>query len=942
MTDISFPLRLLFSFSGAVTPAQKAEEAAKGKEAASPSSSQNEETQAKVIPTPIKNPCPSYAVIYDEAIKDIQLVNWTTYEKKYLPQFMAERDKFLKAIKQADPSKPAEPMKQAEPSKPVKPMKKAKPSKPVEPTKQAEPVVADESKKMVSGHVESHDLKVQPIASMHVVTFEHKEESVPSGPLTTIYDPENQYVSLISWSDYEAHHLQHDMAQWNRIKVSQRLVSTPQSQKKTPVAPMVAIYDEASQAVKLISWEEYVQDFQALDMAQWQKKNVTIQRPVAPEVQALIALPVQESMPQIAITPIEVYEVKQKCEPQVAIYDETSQMVKLISWDEYESHHLPQFLAVRNERELMRFHAHQQSKNKVQEAEGKKEEKCKSFVADYDDQKQEVCLRDFESYKPSYKQDYATVYNPTTQSIDLIFWSDYLKNYEPQYRAEWGQMVRKPNESAVSTPTIVCNQIAVSVPTAVSTPVASNLTTVYDPCTEGVKLVSLDEYQKVNKLPKQDWSAEYDESNQSVKLVFWKQYQPQEVPSMEVVSSMDKASLSTKEPISEDKQPVPELTTLYDEVTQGIKLVDWNEYLSSNKLPKQDWMAEYDEVTQSVKLVFWKQYVADAVPEVPPIKIHEKSKALPDMTTVYDPDTQEIKLIPMDKYLQHQKIPQQDWTTEYDATTQSVKLAFWKPFQKVNPTDAASIVSTKQQLGDLTTVYDEASQEVKLITMEEYLKTNKPPKQDWSLEYDETTQSLRLAFWKPYQAPKEESSISTTQSPIGNLTTEYDPTSESVKLVSLEESWCNNKQPKQDWSVEYDETTQSVKQYQKKTMADATPVAVASQKPQDFTTVYDPSTQGVRLISLEECHQKNKLPKQDWMAEYDEKIQSVKLVFWKQYIPVSTVKACQQMEKCPLSYTTVYDPSTAAVSYTASTMEPVEPGFQDPSLGGPRPYFAHP
>merc|ERR1719383_1085924 len=125
--------------SGSVTPAQKAEEATKGKEAASPSSSQNEETQAKVSPTPIKNPCPSYAVIYDEAIKDIQLVHWTTYEKKYLPQFMAERDKFMKAIKQAEPSKPAEPMKQE------------KPSKPVEPTKQAEPVVADESKKMVSG-----------------------------------------------------------------------------------------------------------------------------------------------------------------------------------------------------------------------------------------------------------------------------------------------------------------------------------------------------------------------------------------------------------------------------------------------------------------------------------------------------------------------------------------------------------------------------------------------------------------------------------------------------------------------------------------------------------------------------------------------------------------------------------------------------------------------
>ena len=49
----------------------------------------------------------------------------------------------------------------------------------------------------------------------------------------------------------------------------------------------------------------------------------------------------------------------------------------------------------------------------------------------------------------------------------------------------------------------------------------SDLTTIYDPVTEGIQLVHWDEYLKENKPPKQDWATEYDEKTKSVKLVFW-------------------------------------------------------------------------------------------------------------------------------------------------------------------------------------------------------------------------------------------------------------------------------------------------------------------------------------------------------------------------------------------------------------------------------------
>ena len=38
-------------------------------------------------------------------------------------------------------------------------------------------------------------------------------------------------------------------------------------------------------------------------------------------------------------------------------------------------------------------------------------------------------------------------------------------------------------------------------------------------------LISYDEFLRCNKIPKQDYAAVYDEINQCVKLIYWKDYQ---------------------------------------------------------------------------------------------------------------------------------------------------------------------------------------------------------------------------------------------------------------------------------------------------------------------------------------------------------------------------------------------------------------------------------
>merc|ERR1719423_588467 len=206
-------------------------------------------------------------------------------------------------------------------------------------------------------------------------------------------------------------------------------------------------------------------------------------------------------------------------------------------------------------------------------------------------------------------------------------------------------------------------------PTGQSQPATAvdNLTTVYDPDTEGVKLISLDEYYQMNKAPKQDWSAEYDMKTQSVKLTFWKPFQPP------AVSKMDSGWKAVKQAVK--MESLPEMTTVYDCESEGVKLITWDDYLKTNSPPKQDWALEYNAASQSVQLAFWKPFQPPAVSRVDsewrateqPVKM----EPLPEMTTVYDSKSEGVKLITWDDYLKTNSPPKQDWTLEYNAASQS-------------------------------------------------------------------------------------------------------------------------------------------------------------------------------------------------------------------------------------------------------------------------------
>ena len=106
-----------------------------------------------------------------------------------------------------------------------------------------------------------------------------------------------------------------------------------------PPGPHTTIFDPESASVKLITWDEYLEKYQQVDLAQWEKKSI-----VAPAKEIVL--------------PTEVAKIMEPVEGQVAIYDESTESIKLISWDSYEREYLPTFLAVRKERELSRFQAH--------------------------------------------------------------------------------------------------------------------------------------------------------------------------------------------------------------------------------------------------------------------------------------------------------------------------------------------------------------------------------------------------------------------------------------------------------------------------------------------------------------------------------------------------------------------------------------------------------
>merc|ERR1711990_740400 len=248
-------------------------------------------------------------------------------------------------------------------------------------------------------------------------------------------------------------------------------------------------------------------------------------------------------------------------------------------------------------------------------------------------------------------------------------------------------------------------------------------TTIYDPVTEGVKLISWEEYLKTNTPPKQDWCLEYDEKTQSVKLEFWK----------ENIYQRKKKETVTHENLEASDFHV-ELTTVYDPVTEGVKLISWEEYLKENTPPKQDWAVEYDETSQSVKLVFWKEFInqTEGIKNAPHKSLVTNNVTVP-LTTIFNPETRSVDLINYDEYVRHNKLPKQDYAVIYDELNKSVKLIYWKDYQEnfLPNVSQETVCNTSFEESEVmkdgyAAVYDELEQSVKLISWDIYESTYLP------------------------------------------------------------------------------------------------------------------------------------------------------------------------------------------------------------------------
>jgi len=121
------------------------------------------------------------------------------------------------------------------------------------------------------------------------------------------------------------------------------------------------------------------------------------------------------------------------------------------------------------------------------------------------------------------------------------------------------------------------------------------LTTVYDPITKGIKLITMEQYERhYAKIPAPTYVAMYNPEKQSVELMFEKHY---------LESAHYAKDLKARQP-----KPVPEYTSVYDPVTQEPKLMLWSKYISQNKAPSTDWAMKYNPSKQGIDLVFWRNY----------------------------------------------------------------------------------------------------------------------------------------------------------------------------------------------------------------------------------------------------------------------------------------------------------------------------------------------
>lgn len=125
---------------------------------------------------------------------------------------------------------------------------------------------------------------------------------------------------------------------------------------------------------------------------------------------------------------------------------------------------------------------------------------------------------------------------------------------------------------------------------------------------------------------------------------------------------------------------VPAMTSVYDPITKGIKLVTMEQYERHYpKIPAPSYVAIYNPEKQAIDLMFESTYLASD--HYKKDLQARKPKAIPEYTCVYDPVTQESKLMLWDKFVSANKPPTASFAMKYNAKKQGIDLVFWRNYQ---------------------------------------------------------------------------------------------------------------------------------------------------------------------------------------------------------------------------------------------------------------------
>jgi len=437
-------------------------------------------------------------------------------------------------------------------------------------------------------------------------------------------------------------------------------------------------------------------------------------------------------------------------------------------------------------------------------------------------------------------------------------------------------------------------------------PKVPSCTTVYDPKTQSAKLILWRRFVEECRPKVPTYTTVYDPKTQTAKLLFWKQY---------VEEGHQAADLEARKP--KPLPRVPEYTSVYDKESQTAKLMKLEDYYKKHKPPKQAYAAVYDAATQGIKLIFWKTYVEEYLAKDLQER-RSKKTPVPDYTSVYDPTTQEAKLVTWEAYLRtHKPPPAGHYTTVYDAQTQSCKLVTWRdyleyykakdaPLAPVKPKQEAVVAPPKaaaaappkaaaarKAIPEYTAVYDEETRSVKLQLWDEYIKSNRPQwTQSYAAVYDRATQSIKTVFWKQY---KENYLMK-------------DLEARKVKTIKLPEQTVEASKAE---TVSLPEQTVEASKAETVSLPEQTVEASKAKTVRlpEQTIVYDPKTQTAKLQLLSEAEKPSWT--QSYAAVYDPTSQSIKLVFWKQYLENYLPKdlEARKPKKLP-EQTVIYDPKT--------------------------------